>query len=164
MCQFAVMRRAITVFLDDFEGKTVMVFHADGSQDRSDGASGSTLLADNLAYVLARNSQAQRSAVGPVCGFHSDFCGSIHERLGDVDNQRPNFITFLIPLHKTPPINLSALESEGNTGREGGHRCAGARRNSSFRKAAGSSLLLSTTIGRMPIYTRGKVAGEGRAT
>jgi len=151
MSQLGGMRRAIAVFLDDLECKTMTIFHADGSQDGSDGAGGPALPADNLAYIRGSNAQAQGRAFGPLCQLQHNFGGSIDERFGDIDNERPNLFTFFVPLHKTPPIVARQLESEGNTGRRGTAGASGTRRNSSLREAAGSSFLLSSTIGRLPI-------------
>jgi hypothetical protein len=77
----------LLVFFEDIERVTAMEFHADRAQNGAHRAGSSTLLADDFANILWRDTQFEDSAFVPADGLHLDGCRLIDQRLCDLTDQ-----------------------------------------------------------------------------
>ena len=96
----------LVVFFQDIERVAVMELHADGAQDRADGAGGSALLADDFADVLGSNLEPEDSVLLAGNGLHLDCSrlrigrepGDIADRSATESEATNSFWVMFLPL------------------------------------------------------------------
>lgn len=73
--------------LDDIQRETVLEFHAGGTEDGSQRARGASLLADDLADIVAGDMQTENDSVLLAENLHSNGVRIVNQSTGDLSHQ-----------------------------------------------------------------------------